>query len=75
MTFLYGLLFYVIRDYMSQQDPVLDGYDGQAYVDMCEARFCAGLERFETLTVPVLQNIQALMIGVRLACLALSYNS
>jgi hypothetical protein len=64
MTFFYGLLYFVIRDYLSQQDPVLDGCDALAYIDLCEARFCAGLERFETLTVPVLPNIQALLIGV-----------
>ncbi|KAI5245615.1 hypothetical protein E4T42_06696 [Aureobasidium subglaciale] len=63
MIFFYGFLYLVIRDYWSQQDPILEGYDAQSIIDLCETRFCAGLERFETLTVPVLPHIQALMIG------------
>ncbi|KAH0350592.1 putative C6 transcription factor, partial [Aureobasidium melanogenum] len=63
MTFFYGFLYFVIRDYWSQQDPALREYDAQAIIDLCETRFCAGLESFETLTVPVLPNIQALLIG------------
>lgn len=67
MTFFYGFLYFVIRDYWSQQDPALGEYDAQAIIDLCETRFCAGLENFETLTVPVMPNIQALLIGVRKA--------
>jgi hypothetical protein len=67
MTFFYGFLYFVVRDYWSQQDPALREYDAQAIIDLCETRFCAGLESFETLTVPVLPNIQALLIGVRKA--------
>lgn len=67
MTFFYGFLYFIIRDYWSQQDPALREYDAQAIIDLCETRFCAGLESFETLTVPVLPNIQALLIGVRKA--------
>ncbi|KAI4849735.1 hypothetical protein E4T44_03164 [Aureobasidium sp. EXF-8845] len=63
MTFFYGFLYFVIRDYWSQQDPALREYDAQAVIDLCEARFCAGLEKFETLTVPVMPNIQALLLG------------
>ncbi|KAG9756803.1 putative C6 transcription factor, partial [Aureobasidium melanogenum] len=63
MTFFYGFLYFVVRDYWSQQDPALREYDAQAIIDLCETRFCAGLESFETLTVPVLPNIQALLIG------------
>ena len=65
MTFFYGFLYFVIRDYWSQQDPALREYDAQAMIDLCETRFCAGLEKFETLTVPVMPNIQALLLGVR----------
>ncbi|TIA49258.1 hypothetical protein D6C77_09624 [Aureobasidium pullulans] len=63
MTFFYGFLYFVIRDYWAQQDPALREYDAQAIIDLCETRFCAGLEKFETLTIPVLPNIQALLIG------------
>ncbi|KAI4850065.1 hypothetical protein E4T44_02967 [Aureobasidium sp. EXF-8845] len=63
MTFFYGFLYFVIRDYWSQQDPALREYDAQAVIDLCESRFCAGLEKFETLTVPVMPNIQALLLG------------
>ncbi|KAG9664742.1 putative C6 transcription factor, partial [Aureobasidium melanogenum] len=63
MTFFYGFLYFIIRDYWSQQDPALREYDAQAIIDLCETRFCAGLESFETLTVPVLPNIQTLLIG------------
>ncbi|KAI4718190.1 hypothetical protein E4T48_05613 [Aureobasidium sp. EXF-10727] len=63
MTFFYGFLYFVIRDYWSQQDPALREYDAQAIIDLCETRFCAGLEKFETLTVPVIPNIQALLVG------------
>ncbi|KAH0367723.1 putative C6 transcription factor, partial [Aureobasidium melanogenum] len=63
MTFFYGFLYFIIRDYWSQQDPALQGYDAQAIIDLCETRFCAGLESFETLTVPVMPNIQALLIA------------
>ncbi|KAI4743747.1 hypothetical protein E4T50_05859 [Aureobasidium sp. EXF-12298] len=63
MTFFYGFLYFVIRDYWGQQDPALREYDAQAMIDLCETRFCAGLEKFETLTVPVMPNIQALLLG------------
>ena len=63
-TFFYGFLYFVIRDYWGQQDPALREYDAQAMIDLCETRFCAGLEKFETLTVPVMPNIQALLLGV-----------
>jgi hypothetical protein len=65
MTFFYGFLYFVIRDYWGQQDSALREYDAQAMIDLCETRFCAGLEKFETLTVPVMPNIQALLLGVR----------
>jgi hypothetical protein len=67
MTFFYGFLYFVIRDYWGQQDPALREYDAQAVIDLCEMRFCAGLEKFETLTVPMMPNIQALLLGVRLS--------
>ncbi|KAH0339787.1 putative C6 transcription factor, partial [Aureobasidium melanogenum] len=63
MTFFYGFLYFVIRDYWSQRDPALQGYDAQAIIDLCETTFCAGLESFETLTVPVMPNIQSLLLG------------
>ena len=75
MTFFYGFLYFVIRDYWAQQDPALREYDAQAIIDLCETRFCAGLEKFETLTIPVLPNIQALLIGVRSALRHCSFDS
>ncbi len=64
-TFLNGLLYHLIEEYMNENDEALASFDSKLYADMCERNFCAGIQQYEGLVVPSLEHIQALILGVR----------
>lgn len=68
LTLFYGILFYVVRDYLHAGDPDLAQFDLQLSLELCERHFVAGLSKPEIMFEPTLEKIQALLLGV---CLSL----
>lgn len=64
LTLLYGLLYFIIRDYLHEDDPDLAKFDASGYCKLCENRFATGLKNFEMVTDPTLEKLQALLLGV-----------
>jgi hypothetical protein len=50
---------------MHADDLFLAGFDLSTYKDTTETNFVLGLQTYETMTIPTLENIQALFLGVR----------
>lgn len=65
LTLLYGLLYYIIRDYLHEGHPDLARYDLASSARICERRFYLGLNSYELMADPTIEKIQALLIGVR----------
>ncbi|KAE8153780.1 hypothetical protein BDV25DRAFT_168297 [Aspergillus avenaceus] len=64
LTLLYGLLYYIIRDYLHEGNPDLARFDLLSSAQACERRFYAGLNSYEMMEYPTLEKIQALLIGI-----------
>lgn len=59
-----GLLSFVFAEYSMDVDASLSGSDCAMYAKLCENNFIVGLQDYECLVTPSLENIQCLMIGV-----------
>ena len=70
-TLFYGLLFYIIRDYLHAGDTDLARFDLQSSLKLCEQYFATGLSTPEIMVDPTLEKIQALLLGVRRCLLCL----
>lgn len=64
VTLLHGLLYFIIRDYLHEDDSDLARFDAAGYCKLCEDRFVTGLKNFEMMTDPTLEKLQALLLGV-----------
>ncbi|KAH8585442.1 fungal-specific transcription factor domain-containing protein [Bisporella sp. PMI_857] len=58
-----GLLFYLLDAYSKEGDPALSSSDCAMYAKLCEKNFCNGIQDYEFLVTPTLENIQCLMMG------------
>lgn len=63
-TLLYGLLYYVIRDYMHEEDSELSGFDCASHAESCLRKFNEDLRSFEMGINPTLEKVQAMFIAV-----------
>lgn len=59
-----GLLFYLLDAYSKEDHDDLSSSDCETYAKLCEKNFCDGVQDYETLVTPTLENIQCLMMGV-----------
>jgi len=59
-----GMLSFVFAEYSMNDDTTLSSSDCTAYAKLCEKNFIAGLQDYECLVKPSLENIQCLVIGV-----------
>ncbi|KAF7595392.1 hypothetical protein BBP40_006386 [Aspergillus hancockii] len=64
LTLLYGLLYYIIRDYLHEGHPDLSRFDLSSIAKLCEHRFYSGLNSYEMIADPTIEKIQALLIGI-----------
>lgn len=64
LTLMNGLLAFVFAEYANAPDTTLSSSDCIKYAKLCEQNFIAGLQDYECLVIPTLENIQCLMIGV-----------
>ncbi|KAF9641547.1 putative c6 transcription factor protein [Lasiodiplodia theobromae] len=62
-TLMHGILFFTLRDYITENDTALSNWDLAAYAELCEHNFYQCLERYESLVVPTLENIQSLLLA------------
>ncbi|KAH8762821.1 fungal-specific transcription factor domain-containing protein [Hyaloscypha finlandica] len=63
ITLLNGLLFYLLDTYSQENSPDLSSSECAAYAKICEKNFCDGIQEYECLVTPTLENIQCLMMG------------
>jgi hypothetical protein len=63
ITLLNGLLSFVFSDHSITSYTSLSTSDCDKYAKLCENNFIAGLQDYECLVTPSLENIQCLMIG------------
>jgi hypothetical protein len=64
LTLMNGMLFYVFREYSKKSDENFAPFDMPKWSKLCEKNFVSGLQDYECLVNPTLENIQCLMIGV-----------
>ncbi|KAE8354926.1 C6 transcription factor [Aspergillus coremiiformis] len=64
VTLLYGLLYYIIRDYLHEGHPDLARFDLSSNAKVCERRFYSGLNSYELMADPTIEKVQALLIGI-----------
>ncbi|GME53107.1 C6 transcription factor [Neofusicoccum parvum] len=63
LSLMHGILFFTIRDYITENDNALSQWDLPAYADLCERNFYRCLETYESLVIPTLENIQSLLLA------------
>ncbi|OJD36814.1 c6 transcription factor [Diplodia corticola] len=63
LTLMHGLLFFTLRDYITENDTALSNWDLPVFAELCEHNFYQCLERYESLVVPTLENIQSLLLA------------
>lgn len=63
-TLMNGLLSFVFAEYSASPDPTLSVEECSKYAKLCENNFIHGLQDYDCLVNPTLENIQCLMIGV-----------
>ncbi|KAG4429451.1 hypothetical protein IFR05_015062 [Cadophora sp. M221] len=61
ITLMNGLLFYVFGEYCMEGRPASSLYP--TYAKLCEKNFVAGLQDYDCLVTPTLENIQSLLLG------------
>lgn len=61
---MHGLLFFTLRDYITEGDDALSNWDLAQYADLCEQNFFKCLETYDSLAIPTLENIQSLILAV-----------
>ncbi|KAH7364088.1 fungal-specific transcription factor domain-containing protein [Rhexocercosporidium sp. MPI-PUGE-AT-0058] len=61
ITLMNGLLFYVFGEYCMEDGPASSLYP--TYAKLCEKNFVAGLQHYDCLVTPTLENIQSLLLG------------
>lgn len=64
VTLVNGLLYYLLDAYSKGKFDDLSSADCAKYAQLCEENFCAGIQDYECLVTPTLENIQCLMMGV-----------
>lgn len=62
---MYGMLYYLLEEYIQLNDPITTQWDCRAYANLCEKNFYASIETYELLIEPSYFNTRALLIGVR----------
>ncbi|TVY94522.1 putative transcriptional regulatory protein [Lachnellula willkommii] len=63
VTLMNGLLFYLLDAYSQEDQADLSSSDCATYAKLCEKNFCDGIQDYECLVTPTLENIQCLMMG------------
>ncbi|KAK7707429.1 hypothetical protein SLS57_009299 [Botryosphaeria dothidea] len=63
LTLMHGLLFFTLRDYITEGDDALSNWDLAQYADLCEQNFFKCLETYDSLAIPTLENIQSLILA------------
>ncbi|CAG8982799.1 hypothetical protein HYALB_00001080 [Hymenoscyphus albidus] len=58
VTLMCGMLMYLLEEYLAADDPEFPPADCQQYIKLCQTKFCAGLQTYECMTTPTLENIR-----------------
>lgn len=63
LTLLNGIMFFILMEYKTMEHPVISQLDLDAYMELCEANLHKGLETYDLLVEPSLDNVRALLLG------------
>lgn len=63
-TLMFGILFLFTKEFITMQNPIVKEYDCQAYANLAEKNFYAGIETYDMLATPSYVNAMALMLAV-----------
>ncbi|OJJ65052.1 hypothetical protein ASPSYDRAFT_39849 [Aspergillus sydowii CBS 593.65] len=64
VTAMHGVLFYLLKEFISFKDPLAEKYDLSPHLETCEKNFSAGIETYEILVVPNFENTLSLLLAV-----------
>lgn len=64
LPFLHGLLYFIIRDYLHEENRDLAQFDLLAHMKFCERHFSAALSSYEMVMAPTVEKVQALLIAI-----------
>ncbi|KAH8897257.1 hypothetical protein GQ53DRAFT_837919 [Thozetella sp. PMI_491] len=64
VTAMYGLLFFLLKEFIALQHPLGEKYDLVASSERCREIFTAGIETYDLLAIPCFENVLSLALGV-----------
>ena len=74
LTLMHGLLMYLLRECLLDSNIQLaQKYDCESYTKQCEDNSRSGMQTYEIMVVPPIDNTEALLIGVCLPRLILAF--
>lgn len=63
-TSMYGVMYYVLKEYVLLQSPLAQEHDLKAHISTCERNFSRGIETYQALAMPCFENVFSLALGV-----------
>jgi len=63
-TSMYGILYYLLKEYVLLQSPLAQKHDLKVHTSTCERNLCRGIETYQTLAMPCFENVLSLALGV-----------
>ncbi|KAK6540167.1 hypothetical protein TWF694_008988 [Orbilia ellipsospora] len=70
LTTMHGLLLFLLQEYVALADPILNGWDADAFIKLCEKNLHIGCQSYEIHAVPHIDNVKALLLGIVFAQLS-----
>ena len=64
---MHGILYFLMKEYLTSKDDFCNEVDLKAHLNSCKQSFEAGIEGYDVLTVPSMENIIALTMGVSIS--------
>ncbi|WJG34608.1 uncharacterized protein FOBCDRAFT_213798 [Fusarium oxysporum Fo47] len=63
-TSMYGVMYYVLKEYVLLQSPLAQEHDLKAHISTCERNFSRGIETYQALAMPCFENVFSLALGM-----------
>ncbi|KAF4988141.1 hypothetical protein FDECE_15171, partial [Fusarium decemcellulare] len=63
-TSMYGILYYVLKEFILLENPLSKHYDLPVHVSTCEKNFTRGIQTYATLAMPCFENVFGLTLGI-----------
>ncbi|KAL6918811.1 hypothetical protein FSST1_002837 [Fusarium sambucinum] len=63
-TSLYGIMYYMLKEYVLLQSPLAQEHDLKAHIVTCEKNLSRGVETYQALAIPCFENVFSLALGI-----------